>query len=151
VQEFIPARGGHITRVEVIGGKYIYAIKVFTPGDTFNLCHGDICQRSDGVELVRTICAVDAPKSGLKVEGYQPPRDVVQAVERIAGSAGVDVGGIEYIIDDRDGQLYFYDINALSNFVADARNVIGFDPHVNLADYLIQSAGTHSCRSGFPA
>ena len=29
-----------------------------------------------------------------------------------------------------------YDINALSNFVADAPNVIGFDPFVRLVDYL---------------
>jgi hypothetical protein len=38
--------------------------------------------------------------------------------------------------DARDGQLYYYDVNALSNFVADAPNVIGFDPFVRLADYL---------------
>ena len=43
VQEFIPARGGHITRVELLAGKFLYAIKVFTPGDTFNLCPADIC------------------------------------------------------------------------------------------------------------
>ena len=30
VQEFIPPRGGHITRVETLGGKYLYGIKVFT-------------------------------------------------------------------------------------------------------------------------
>ena len=36
-------------------------------------------------------------------------------------AAGIDVGGIEYMIDDRDGQRLYYDINALSNFVADAR------------------------------
>jgi hypothetical protein len=32
--------------------------------------------------------------------------------------------------------LLFYDINALSNFVADATRVVGFDPHVRLVDYL---------------
>ena len=51
-------------------------------------------------------------------------------------AAQLDVGGIEYLVDDRDGNHYFYDINALSNFVADAPNVIGFDPFVNLVDYL---------------
>jgi hypothetical protein len=50
--------------------------------------------------------------------------------------AGIDVGGIEYMTDDRDGSLVYYDINALSNFVADAPNVIGFDPFVRLVDYL---------------
>jgi len=50
----------------------------------------------------------------------------------------LDVGGIEYLVDDRDGRHYFYDINALSNFVADARNVIGFDPFERLVDYLVE-------------
>ena len=49
----------------------------------------------------------------------------------------LDVGGIEYLIDDRDGGHYFYDINALSNFVADGRNVVGFDPFERLVDYLV--------------
>jgi hypothetical protein len=40
------------------------------------------------------------------------------------------------VVDDRDGQIYYYDVNALSNFVADAQRVIGFNPFVNLADYL---------------
>jgi hypothetical protein len=141
VQEYVPARGGLITRVETLNGKYLYAIKVYTPGDTFNLCPADICQRSDGVELVRSACPVGAPKSGLKVEGYVPPREVIDAVERIVQTAAVDVGGVEYMIDDRDGRLVYYDINALSNFVADAVNVVGFDPFVRLVDYLEARAG----------
>ncbi len=51
-------------------------------------------------------------------------------------AAGIDVGGIEYLIDDRDGRHYYYDVNALSNFVADAPQVIGFDPFARLVDYL---------------
>jgi hypothetical protein len=31
---------------------------------------------------------------------------------------------------------YYYDVNALSNFVVDAPRVIGFNPFVNLADFL---------------
>ncbi len=113
MQEFVPARGGHITRVETLGGKYLYAIKVYTTGESFNLCPADICQRTDGVELVRSACPVNAPKTGLKVEGYTPPREVIAACERIMQTAEIDVGGIEYMIDDRDGQLVYYDINAL--------------------------------------
>jgi hypothetical protein len=56
-------------------------------------------------------------------------------------TAGIDVGGIEYMIDDRDGRLVYYDINALSNFVADAVNVVGFDPFGRLVDYLVKRAG----------
>ncbi len=140
VQEFVPARGGHITRVETLGGKYLYAIKVFTTGESFNLCPADICQRADGVELVRAACPIDAPKTGLKVEGYTPPPEVVSACERIVQTAGIDVGGIEYMTDDRDGSVVYYDVNALSNFVADAVNVVGFDPFARLVDYLVVRA-----------
>ena len=136
VQEFVPARGGHITRVETLGGKFLYAIKVYTAGESFNLCPADICQRADGVELVRGACAIDAPKTGLKVEGYIPAPEVISACERIMLTAGIDVGGIEYMTDDRDGRIVYYDINALSNFVADATNVVGFDPFARLVDYL---------------
>lgn len=136
VQEFVPARGGYITRVETLGGKYLYGIKVFTNGESFNLCPADICQTNDGKELLRNACAVDAPKNGLKVEGYTPPVEVIAAIESIIQACGIDVGGIEYMIDDRDGSIVYYDVNALSNFVADAVNVIGFNPHEKLVDYL---------------
>jgi hypothetical protein len=109
-------------------------------GDTFNLCPADICQRSDGVELQRAACPIDAPKSGLKVQGVRPPDDVIAACESIMQRTQIDVGGIEYMVDDRDGRVVYYDINALSNFVADATNVIGFDPFARLVDYMQQRA-----------
>lgn len=136
VQEFIPAKGGYITRVETLGGRYLYAIKVYSSGESFNLCPADICQTSDGKELMRNACALDAPKNGLKVEAYQPPKEVITAIEAIVQEAGIDVGGIEYMIDERDNKLVYYDVNALSNFVADAVNVIGFNPHEKLVDFL---------------
>ena len=140
VQEFVPARGGHITRVETLGGKYLYAIKVFSSGDSFNLCPADICQTTDGVELARATCPIDAPRTGLQVQSYVPPPEVINAVELIVQTAEIDVGGVEYIVDDRDGSLLYYDINALSNFVADAPRVIGFDPHSRLVDFLEKEA-----------
>ncbi len=136
VQEYAPLRDGRITRVETLGGDYLYAIDVY-PADTgFNLCPADACITGDGVELSRGACALDAPKNGLRVERADPPAEIVDAIERIARRTQLDVGGIEYLIDDRDGRPYVYDVNALSNFVADAPNVVGFDPWVNLVDYL---------------
>jgi glutathione synthase/RimK-type ligase-like ATP-grasp enzyme len=135
VQELIPARGGHITRIEVVGGSFLYGIKVFLSGETYDLCPADICQTTGGVEL-GSACAVEAPKAGLRVEGFTPPPEIVADAERIMRQAGIDVGGVEYIVDDRDGQLYWYDVNALSNFVSDGERVVGFDPFVPLADYL---------------
>jgi hypothetical protein len=139
VQEYIPAREGHIVRVETLGYKYLYGIKVYTSGDTFDLCPMDICKTTDGAELATT-CVVEGAKSGLRVEGYRPPPEIAAAVERVFSAAKIEVGGAEYMVDDRDGQLYFYDVNALSNFVSDGPRVVGFDPFERLVDYLVQEA-----------
>ena len=137
VQEFIPARDAHIVRVEVLNGKYLYAIKVHITGETFDLCPADICRTTTGVDLDRAACAIDAPKSGITVEGYQPPAEAIEDVEKIMRASGIDIGGVEYLTDDRDGTRYYYDTNALSNFVADGKNVIGFDPFAKLVDWLV--------------
>ncbi len=140
VQEAAPLRGGHITRVETLNGKYLYAINVYPATGSFDLCPADACQTTTGVELVGAACAVDAVKSGLRVEGFTPPAEIIEQVERISQFTGLDIGGIEYLVDDRDGKHYFYDVNALSNFVADATNVIGFDPWKNFVDYVEERA-----------
>jgi glutathione synthase/RimK-type ligase-like ATP-grasp enzyme len=148
VQELAPLRDAHITRVEVLDGKFLYGINVYPAEDSFNLCPADICQTTDGQELSRTACAVDAVKNGMRVEGYRPPREIIREIEKIAERVELDVGGIEYLIDDRDGRHYFYDINALSNFVADARNVVGFDPFERLVDYLVSRVGRATREAG---
>ena len=123
VQEYAPRRGGRITRVETLNGKYLYAIDIESPGDAFDLCPADAC-------LVRP----GAPT--LTMTKTTPPADIIDAVERLAVAGGLEVGGIEYLIDDRDGSALFYDINGLSNFVAKPMEVLGFDPHDNLVDWL---------------
>lgn len=133
VQEFLPARGGHIVRVETLAGKFLYAIKVYTSAESFNLCPAELCRIEEGSSAG---APADAPKAGLKVEPYTPPPQVIEAVEVIVGAAKIDVGGIEYIVDDRDGSVVYYDVNALSNFVANAPEIVGFDPHQRLVDYL---------------
>lgn len=148
VQGMAPLRDGHITRVEVLGGRVLYAINVFpAPDSLFNLCPADVCQTTDGQSLSRSACALDAPKTGMRVERADPPREVLGQVERIARHVDLDVGGIEYLVDDRDGGHYFYDINALSNFVADARRVVGFDPFERLVDYLLTRAAEQPGRT----
>ncbi len=137
VQAHFTARGNVIMRVEVLGGKFLYAIRIHLTGDTFNLCPADICQDIRGQKLARNACALDAPASGLKVEGFSPAPDVIADVERMMAAMGIDVGGVEYVVDDHTGQRLYYDVNALSNFVADAENVIGFNPHARLVDYLL--------------
>lgn len=123
VQEYAPRRDGKITRVETLGGKYLYAIDIESPGDAFDLCPADACLERPG-----------APT--LTMTKTTPPPEIIAAVERLAVAGELEVGGIEYLIDDRDGSVLFYDINGLSNFVARPVEVLGFDPHDNLVDWL---------------
>ncbi|MDQ4120530.1 MAG: hypothetical protein M3209_03685 [Acidobacteriota bacterium] len=155
VQEFAPKRGDCIQRVETLGGKFLYAIRIYPNEESFNLCPAEVCQIEDqknsGISAVGEVCLADAPKTGLRIEKFDPPQEIIETVERIAAAARIDVGGVEYLIDDRTGDALFYDINALSNFVADAVNLIGFDPHENLIDFLekeIEKCATDiGCRS----
>jgi glutathione synthase/RimK-type ligase-like ATP-grasp enzyme len=141
LQEYHQPKDGSIVRVETLEHKFLYAIRVHL-GDEggFDLCPADICKSTDGRELTSSACPVDQVKRGLTVERYDPPADIVAAVERIAEAAHIDVGGIEYLESERDGQIYFYDINALSNFVAEPRTVLGFDPTARLVDALERRA-----------
>jgi hypothetical protein len=140
VQELAPLRGGHIHRVEVLDRKFLYAIRIYPGEDSFNLCPADVCRTTGGAELQRGACALDAPRNGMRVEAFTPHPEIVARIERLAERARLDVGGVEYLIDDRDGAPYFYDLNALSNFVADPLRVVGFDPFERLVDYLLARA-----------
>ena len=109
--------------METLAGRFLYAIDIAVDGD-FDLCPADACQ---------------VPGRAVTMTAVLPPPDLIAAAETIAAAAGLDVGGVEYVVDDRDGTPRFYDINALSNFVASPLDVLGWDPHDRLVDYL-QSA-----------
>lgn len=124
LQDYAPARRGVITRIETLGGKFLYAIEVETGGDSFDLCPADACLAAPG-------------RAAIRMTAVQPAPEIVDAAERIARAVGMDVGGVELLIDDRDGVPRFYDINALSNFVANPQGVLGWDPHERLVDYIV--------------
>jgi RimK-like ATP-grasp domain len=121
VQEYVPAKDQRVVRMETLNGKFLYAIALNTDGGTFDLCPADVCM-------------IDKPT--LTVTEFKPDKEAIAAVEAIARAAHLDIGGIEFMIDERDGVRRFYDINGLSNFVADPLNVLGWDPHEKLVDYL---------------
>jgi D-alanine-D-alanine ligase-like ATP-grasp enzyme len=121
VQDYVPPRGGSIIRMETLGGRFLYAIEVESTGDNFDLCPADACAISRGP---------------IRMAAVDPGAELIEAAETIAQAAGLDVGGVEVVIDERDGVPRFYDINALSNFVARPRDVLGWDPHERLIDML---------------
>lgn len=121
VQAYGEPRGGRICRVETLDRRFLYAIDVAVDGN-YDLCPADAC-------LVpgRTVSMTQAQLSP----------ELITAAEAIVTAAGIDVGGVEFFIDDRDDTPRFYDINALSNFVANPIDILGWDPHDRLVDYLL--------------
>lgn len=120
VQDYVPARGGTITRIETLDRAYLYAIEV-AGGGAFDLCPADACQ---------------VPGTAITMTAVDPPTAMRAAAEAIARAGALDLGGVEVMIDDRDGVARFYDVNALSNFVAKPLEVLGWDPHERLVDRL---------------
>ena len=125
VQEKLPARDNSIVRVEILGGTFLYAIRPQLQPGSFNLCPADYCDPTTG-----------SPDAGDLVDSYIPPDHLIDEAARIIEATGADLGGVEYLVNDLDGEAYFYDIHALSNFVADAPKVVGFDPFVQLVDLI---------------
>jgi hypothetical protein len=132
VQEHLPAEGESIVRIEILGADFLYAIRIQLMPGGFNLCPADYCELpgvSDGVS-----------GRGLPIERYDPPAELIEDAKRIVAAAGMDLGGVEYLVHAESGLPYFYDVNALSNFVANAPDVIGLDPFVDLVDFVLERA-----------
>jgi hypothetical protein len=148
IQEFHQTSGS-IVRVEALADRFLYAIRIHNgTSQNFNLCPADICQTPDGASAPAAVqndldfCPVDAPAMRqLEIEATTPPSWVIDGVLAIFRSAGVDVGGVEFLESQRDGQIYLYDVNTLSNFVTDAPTLVGFDPFERLVDHIARRAG----------
>jgi len=117
VQEYHAPRDGFIQRVEVLGGEVLYGLRI--EATSFNLCPADMC----------------APGQR-RVLRFEPPQHIAASVLGVARAARLDVGGVEYLEDATAAQPIFYDINALSNFVANAESVVGFNPTSKFVDYV---------------
>ena len=86
VQEYHPPRGSSIVRVEVLGGRFLYAIRIHNdPSQGFNLCPADICQveeptitstaaaGAEGTFGPVSMPAASVAKKPLKIKADDPP------------------------------------------------------------------------------
>jgi glutathione synthase/RimK-type ligase-like ATP-grasp enzyme len=135
LQEYFPvdaAKG--IVRIEFLGGKLLYAMRVVSHG-AFNLCPSEACNPEGGGA---SHCEIPAQAPAKPVEFFpyaEVPAAAVEMGEKIMASGGLDVGGIEYL-EARDGRRIFYDVNANSNLRAPIGQAFGFDPFERVVDYL---------------
>jgi hypothetical protein len=134
LQEYFPVPSEQgIVRMEFLGGKLLYAMRVISHG-AFNLCPSEACNPEGGAA---SHCAVPAPAARpVEFHPYsEVPAEAVAMGEQIMAAGGLDVGGIEYL-EAAGGRRVFYDVNANSNLRAPIGLAFGFDPFERVVDYL---------------
>ena len=103
LQEYLRAAEPLITRVELVGGEFIYAITADTARGGFELCPADAC-------------AIDqAPGAGLFAlrAGFAHP--VIGRYLEFARDQGIEIAGFEFI-ETTDGRQVTYDVNTNTNY-----------------------------------
>ena len=113
VQRYIKAPEPFITRVEFVGGKLLYAVRVDT-SQGFELCPADACQ----IEEAGEACPAVAPGDKFQIV----PRfehALISAWQSFLAANDIGVAGIEFI-DDAQGRPYTYDVNTNTNYNPDA-------------------------------
>ena len=132
IQEYIEAPEPFITRVEFVGGEFLYAVRVDTSLG-FELCPADVCQVGDAFCPVgETPSAPAAPRFRIE-QGFAHP--IVERYRRFLADNGIGIAGIEFIVDKR-GDLYTYDVNTNTNYNSDAEQEAGVYGMRAIARYL---------------
>ena len=132
IQQYIDAPEPFITRVELIGGKLLYAVRVDTSLG-FELCPADACQIGDLACPVGDAAPVAATPRFRVIEGFSHP--VVDRYRRFLADNDIGIAGIEFITD-RSGEIYTYDVNTNTNYNPDAERVAGIYGMKSIAAYL---------------
>jgi len=111
VQQYIKAPEPFITRVEFIGGKFFYAVRVDTTLG-FELCPADVCEVGDAMCPVGEKPSAQAPRFQV-IDGFDDP--IVDRYRRVLAANDIQVAGVEFI-KDGEGELYTYDLNTNTNY-----------------------------------
>ena len=141
IQEYLKPKDDCIYRVEVLNDAFLYAIRLPVLAENFNYCPADGCNidRFDYCPVGGS-SGGDTDSGASGITAFVPELEVIEKVRQAVAAAGADIGGVEYLINAADDQLYFYDINPLSNFVANATQVVGFDPVPRFVDFIMRQA-----------
>jgi len=110
LQEYLRAAEPVITRVEVVGGNFVYAITADTARGGFELCPADAC----------AVGQAPGPSLFALREGFDHP--VIARYLDFARRQGIEIAGFEFI-ETADGRLVTYDINTTTNYNAEIEAV----------------------------
>ena len=141
VQEYIEAPEPYITRLEFVGRRFLYAVRVDT-SQGFELCPADVCRVDDAfcpaVEEAQPLFRI--------VEGFEHP--LIRRYQGFLEANGIHIAGVEFIVDGR-GETYTYDVNTNTNYNSEAEAAAGVSGMGATAAYLGEElAGLDSARAG---
>ncbi len=120
LQEYLVAAQPQITRVEIVGGEFIYAIAADTARGGFQLCPADAC--AIGPQAIGASGEPPAAEPSLFSlrDGFEHP--VIGRYLEFAAAHGIGIAGFEFI-ETADGRLVTYDINTTTNYNAEIEAV----------------------------
>ena len=103
LQEYLEAREPFVTRIEFVGGRYVYAVRVDTSSGSFELCPADACEvpPSAGPPFSRRL-------------GFDR-HPLIRRLETFLQERRIEVCGVEFI-ETRDGRDVVYDLNTNTNY-----------------------------------
>jgi hypothetical protein len=119
VQEYVAPAQPFVTRAELVGGRFLYALAAST-SQGFELCPADACG-IDGAPLFRLR------------EGHVPPR--LEQYLAFLSATGIEIAGIEYI-ETADGRVVTYDVNTNTNYNPDVEAAAPVSGPREIARYL---------------
>jgi biotin carboxylase len=138
IQQYIRAPEPFITRVEFVGGRFLYAVRVDTTLG-FELCPADVCQVGDAFcPIGETAPAAAAGPRFRIVRDFRHP--IVERYRRFIADHGIGIAGIEFIVDQA-GELYTYDVNTNTNYNTAAETEAGLYGMRAIAAYLGSELG----------
>jgi hypothetical protein len=128
LQEYVDPAAGFITRVEVVGGEFLYALAADT-SHGFQLCPADACQVHDA------FCPTGehAARIFSLREGFDDP--IIGRYLDFARSWSIDIVGFEFI-EDASGRKVTYDVNTNTNYNAVVDAQAGRSGAANVARFL---------------
>lgn len=138
IQQYVRAPEPFITRVEFIGGKFLYAVRVDTSLG-FELCPADVCEVGDAICPDGDTAAVSDTAPVSSTPRFRIVRDfshpIVERYQRFIADNGIGIAGIEFITDAA-GELYTYDVNTNTNYNSAAEAEAGIFGMREIARYL---------------
>ena len=141
VQEYIQPPAPTITRMEFVGGDFLYAVNVDT-SQGFELCPADACAPD------AAICAVAVEEAPRPRFAIQPEFDhpLIEQCEAFLAAQDAQIAGIEFI-QDASGRAFVYDVNFNTNYNPEAEAAAGEYGMKAIAAYLGEELSSVKRRS----